>query len=284
MKNLLLVLAATGLMLAATVSSRAAVVTFTAGDIKSAMASQGAPLSDASNQWGLWAVRARPIISGGSFTITGASTTQTGWGTSAPSTYSWNTYGTNTAWFFDDSGSEAWLASNPLYMIMDVPQDNFESYSFDGAGNWVGAYSPGGGGTFYASGYNSGVGGTNLVTAVGGSSIFSFDFTIDSGTWNGQWEFLVDGSKYDLGTYASPAVWQEDFFGDYSTGGGLAGNMGSGYAIPEPASLIIWGLLASGCAGVAVVRRRRRGVTGTPWSEENRQAIHQIIDRGRSNA
>jgi len=50
---------------------------------------------------------------------------------------------------------------------------------------------------------------------------------------------------------------------------------------PEPASLIIWGLLASGCAGVAVVRRRRRGATNWPWSEENRQGIYQIVDRGR---
>jgi len=29
-------------------------------------------------------------------------------------------------------------------------------------------------------------------------------------------------------------------------------------AVPEPASLVIWGLLGAGCAGLAVVRRRRR--------------------------
>ena len=56
-----------------------------------------------------------------------------------------------------------------------------------------------------------------------------------------------------------------------------------GSTVPEPASLIIWGLLASGCAGVAVVRRRRRGATGTPWSEENRQTIRRIVDGGRFN-
>ncbi|HYW79632.1 MAG TPA: hypothetical protein VE890_08650, partial [Thermoguttaceae bacterium] len=31
-----------------------------------------------------------------------------------------------------------------------------------------------------------------------------------------------------------------------------------GAAVPEPASLIIWSLLGLGCAGMAVIRRRRR--------------------------
>ena len=53
--------------------------------------------------------------------------------------------------------------------------------------------------------------------------------------------------------------------------------------VPEPASLIIWGLLGAGAAGLGVVRRRRRGATGTPWSEENRQAIRRIVDGGRLN-
>jgi hypothetical protein len=235
----------------------AAVVTFNPSDVVNAIGG----LNDATYQWGLWAVRARPVVTGGSYTITGASTTQPGWGTEAPSSYAWNTYGTNSAWFYDESGSEAWLASNPLYMIMDVPQDNFESYTFDGAGGFVGSYSPGGGGTFYASGYNGGVGGTNLVTAVSSSSTFSFSFDLGSGaTWDGTWQFLVDGSKYTLGTSSSPGVWQEDFYGDYTLiggtpGGGLSGNMGSGYTIPEPASLIVWSVL--GGLGVALGRWRR---------------------------
>jgi len=219
-------------------------ITFSPSDIVSAIGG----LSDTSNQWGLWAVRARPIVNGGSYTITGASTSQTGWGTEAPSSYSWNTYGTNCAWFWDSSGSEAWIASNPLYMIMDVSQDNFESSSFDGAGTWVGSYSPGGG-TWYDSGYNGGVGGTNLITAVVGSSTFSFDFTIDSGTWNGQWEFLVDGSKYSLGTYSTPGVWSEDFFGGYGTGGGLSGNMGTGVVVPVPGAVLL-GILGLSVAGI----------------------------------
>ena len=51
--------------------------------------------------------------------------------------------------------------------------------------------------------------------------------------------------------------------------------------VPEPASLIIWGLLGAGAAGLTVVRRRRRGATGTPWSEQDRQAIRGMVDRGR---
>ena len=257
MKNFLTIFAVVvALIMVIGSPAQATTINFTANDIKAVMATTGAPLSDATNQWGLWAVRARPIVTGGGFAITGASTSQTGWGTSAPSGYSWNTYGTNTAWFWDASGSEAWIASNPLYMIMDVPADNFQSYTFDGAGNWVGGYSPGGGGTFYTSGYNGGVGGTNLVTAVSDSSTFSFDFTLDSGaSWDGSWEFLVDGSEYTLGTYSNPGVWVADFFGDYGTGGDLSGNMGTGYPVPEPATMF---LLGSGLIGLAGVRRKFR--------------------------
>jgi hypothetical protein len=71
-----------------------------------------------------------------------------------------------------------------------------------------------------------------------------------------------------------------------STGGPVASTniqviIGEGGAIPEPASIIVWGLLGAGCAGGALARRRRRRA---PWSEETRQNIHQIIDRGRTNA
>ena len=61
-------------------------------------------------------------------------------------------------------------------------------------------------------------------------------------------------------------------------------NAAAGVAvIPEPASLIIWGLLGTGagCAGGALAHRRRRRA---PWSDETRQNIHQIIDRRRTNA
>lgn len=58
--------------------------------------------------------------------------------------------------------------------------------------------------------------------------------------------------------------------------------------IPEPASLIVWSLL--GALGITVGwwRRRRRGAdwaggakpARTPWPEENRTAILEIINRG----
>ena len=52
-------------------------------------------------------------------------------------------------------------------------------------------------------------------------------------------------------------------------------------AVPEPVSIVIWGLLGAGCAGGAMASRRRRRVS---WSDETRHDIHQIIDQGRTNA
>jgi hypothetical protein len=265
-------LAAAGLVLAAAGTAGAKTVTFTAGDIESFMAAQGAPLSDASHQWGLWAVRAMPIVGGdGIYTITSGSTTQAGWGVSAPN----GAFGaapfsaTNSAWFADASGSEAGATpSNPLYMIMDVPASNFWSYSYNAAGTWLGHYSPGGGGTFYASGYDAGAGGTNLVTAVNSSSTFSFDFTLDPGaTWDGSWQFVVDGSQYARGTSAKPGEWEQDFFGGYDIGGGLGGglpgNAGAGFAGPEiggagvPEPVTMAGVFLGVGSLVTYLRKRR---------------------------
>jgi hypothetical protein len=251
------------LMLAATGVRADITVSFTAADIKAAIG----PLSDGSNQWGLWAIRARPIMTaGGSYTITGASTDQTGWGTLAPSSYSWNTYGTNCAWFWDAGGAEvSGTPSNPLHMIMDVSQNNFYSSGFDKTGTWVADWAPGCDGlqgtgddigTFYASGYDGGYGGTNVVTAVGNLSNFNFTFSVDSGSWSGQWEFLVDGSKYNLGTCAAPGSWVENFFGDYGTGGDLTGNMGTGTVVPVPGALVL------GAIGLGMVGWLKRCKTG----------------------
>ena len=54
--------------------------------------------------------------------------------------------------------------------------------------------------------------------------------------------------------------------------------------VPEPATLAIWSLLGLSGAGMWVVRRRKAvgGADRVPWSEENRVAICQLIERGRS--
>ncbi len=59
--------------------------------------------------------------------------------------------------------------------------------------------------------------------------------------------------------------------------------------VPEPASIAIWSLIGLSCAGLGVLRRRRPGTelagseSRSPWTEENRTAIMQMIDRGRHN-
>jgi hypothetical protein len=60
--------------------------------------------------------------------------------------------------------------------------------------------------------------------------------------------------------------------------------------IPEPATIIIWSLLGAGSwLGMRVWRRRGSGLDDEmsgparqPWSPESRQAIHEMIARGRS--
>lgn len=230
MKKLLVLLMVLGLVIVSSGMALASTVTFTASDVKAVMSSNGAPLHDASNQWGLWAVRAMPIVGGsGSYTITGGLTSQVGWGVDAPNGLFGNSPYTalNSAWFWDASGAEvAGDPPNPLYMIMDQPADTFTSYF------------------------------GNIVTAVNGSSTFAFDFTLGAGaTWDGRWQFVVDGSKYALGSTGAPGDWVEDFFGGYGTGGSLSLNTESGYpsSVPEPVSMLLLGL---GLMGIAGIRRK----------------------------
>lgn len=248
--NLLKVFLVLALVLVLASGAAASSFTFSASQVKSVMSSYGAPLSDSTNLWGLWAVRTMPIVTGGTFTITGGSTTQTGWEVSAPSTYdfgsgpvpySWpSPYGSNCAWFADTSGSEAGYPPNPLYMIINQPASSFESYIFEG-GVFVGP-APIPGKT------------PNTVTAVNDSSTFTVNFTLGSGaSWDGAYQFVVDGTKYNVAT--PQATWNEDFFGGYGTGGGLTSNMGAGYsATPLPGSLL---LLGSGLVGLGFLGRRK---------------------------
>jgi len=110
---------------------------------------------------------------------------------------------------------------------MDRPANTFTSYGFDKNGIWAADYPP----TWLEPGYDDGYGGTNLVTATDDDAEMSFTFALGAGaTWDGRWQFLVDGSKYTLGTESDPGDWLEDFFGDYGTGGGILGNMGAGFS------------------------------------------------------
>lgn len=51
--------------------------------------------------------------------------------------------------------------------------------------------------------------------------------------------------------------------------------------VPEPASIVVWSVLAGGAAGIGVARKRRRSAPQGRWSDENRQAIMSIIDAGK---
>jgi hypothetical protein len=54
----------------------------------------------------------------------------------------------------------------------------------------------------------------NVVTAVSSSSFFDVFFTLGPGaTWDGSYQFVVDGSKFTLGTGASPGGFDQSFFG-----------------------------------------------------------------------
>lgn len=50
-------------------------------------------------------------------------------------------------------------------------------------------------------------------------------------------------------------------------------------SVPEPASIVVWSLLAGGAAGVGVARKRRQKAPKGRWSAESRQAIFSVIDR-----
>ncbi len=54
-----------------------------------------------------------------------------------------------------------------------------------------------------------------------------------------------------------------------------------GAAVPEPASLVVWSLLAGGAAGLTVGRRRREVAQGR-WSSDTRQAILDAVSGPRA--
>jgi hypothetical protein len=236
MKKLTICLSILALVFSCAAVAGAESFTLSAAQIKAVMADYDAPLSDATYFWGLWSVRTMPIVNGG-YTITETSTNQTGWGSLGPYYLSWpSPYDSSKyAYFFDYHGAEVLGNSpNPLYMIMDQPASNFTSY-FD-----------------------------NIVTAVDDSSTFTVNFTLDAGaSWNGWFQFVVDGSRYLAD--ANPAPWETNFFGglsgdfsdgnDVSTNGGdLICNMNAGYHVPLPSA--VW-LMGPGLVGLEFYRRRK---------------------------
>jgi hypothetical protein len=51
-------------------------------------------------------------------------------------------------------------------------------------------------------------------------------------------------------------------------------------AVPEPASLAVWGLISAATAGAVAMRKQKRARSNGRWSEENRAAIYQVIGGG----
>jgi len=84
---------------------------------------------------------------------------------------------------------------------------------------------------------------------------------------SGDVQVMVFNPNYPDGTPA-----QSQLFLD------LTLNSSGSPAVPEPATIAIWGL-GAGLAGAAALRRRKQ--PKGRWSEENRQAIFQVIERRR---
>jgi hypothetical protein len=51
------------------------------------------------------------------------------------------------------------------------------------------------------------------------------------------------------------------------------------YEVPEPASLVVWSVLAGSAAGLTVARRKRRNAPAGRWSAESRSAIFAVVDK-----
>ncbi len=180
------------------------------------------------------------------------------------------------------------LEFDPTYLQLDSATINNSQFS-------LGMFA-GGGNNDWAAGYawfNVGLGG-NITSD---TRLATLDFTALA---------VVDLTQLDIADYLRDAVNPTQVYAVFPVAGAPPNlifynlgdtyyNLGKTYSpvgnrglgeitvIPEPATLIIWSLLGAGAAGLGVWRRRRWGATGAHWTEENRQAIRQIVDRGRLN-
>lgn len=84
-------------------------------------------------------------------------------------------------------------------------------------------------------------------------------------TWNGI--HLMNVQAFDGGDAADQMIAYRGAQGDAGV-----------QVVPEPASLVVWSVLAGGAAGFAVGRKRRKKTPHGHWSSENREAILAIID------
>ncbi len=263
-------------------------ISFTAEKVKTIMRDDyGDPLSDANYLWGLWAIRAMPIVSSGGYEIlSGAVDDQvTGdfWVYKEPNDgVVWaNPYGTEVAYFHLKMASEHLdTDAHPLYFIADQPATEFQSYAFNNT-----VENPIGGYPYRRSQYVGVCGGIDTITGgdvapddprcnqtnvLPDNALFSFTFNLlDPEASVLGWQFLVDGSKYSRDSIPKSleTLWIMDFqggdiwlpyepFRQSEAGGGLNNNVGSGYqvlfAVPEPGTLILVGL---GFAALAIARR-----------------------------
>ncbi len=135
---------------------------------------------------------------------------------------------------------------------------------------------------------------TNLVMAIvslGQPSLpvaYDFDtpFTVLSegkGYW-GDGSYTTDDTKYIL--YGKELHCVIQFTGAVSSitwtssPGEYWHGVTVGTVVPEPATLIIWSLLGFGSWLGLRISRRRESVGRPAWSDENRQAIQDIVARG----
>lgn len=234
-------------------------ITFDAGDVKDVMAKSGDLLSNTTDIWGLWSVRAMPIVKDGGFDILsgGVDDKVTGdfWSYTETGYDDWsNPYNIESAYFYLEPASEHYgVQAHDLYFIADQPATEFQTYAFNNQAET----EVNSGRSTYSGVCGTGVNyaGCNPTKVLSDEASFNFSFNIDSGASLLGWQFLVDGSRYKRmpAVPDSESLWIEDFYG----GGELSGNTGSGYQVlfpvPEPATVFLVGL---GLAALVFVRKR----------------------------
>lgn len=136
-----------------------------------------------------------------------------------------------------------------------------------------------------------GYGNTDVLKCTAGNTSQDFDFNCGSNYYNNM-DWITESCTFtatststlckficDTDSYCGPICCDFSCTTGTSNGGGS-----QGVPTPEPASLIIWGLLGTGWVGINMLRGRRGMIGGSkksrPWSPEPREAIRRIVLRG----